>query len=546
MALAFNNDTGASHVLPIAVISMLLVAAFGMWWAWSQRTNTHLVPDTLARGDALAQKNDPDVGTAGEWVRLAIFSDRMNEALATIRKIKESRADPLLKIDFLSAVALAFARAGKTKEARQLTAEALPLIQKFQNQPLRKSHLSSLATTLAVAGDTKEALELLKQNGLWNTSTLTWICWELSQIGKSDTVVQLAAGALVQATEVHDTVERAQALGDAAWALHLAGNTRAASAAAEQALALVRNLPVENHKYALQAVAISLAVVGKLHEAVTLAKNVGYISQFSTTENIAKTLIRVHKLRDALLVARETNDTYGDAASLIDVSKALAHEGNFPDALQAADEALASANRITGDTFRYQALARAAETFAEIGNSEKATDTARQALAAAKQVGTGQWEYLREPAIALARAGNVDESLTVAAEIADKDQRASTAAYSAVALAETGQTRDVYKAVAKALEYSKAVESELFAETVCSQTTKALSRIHAYRDARRIADACPDYVLFSDEPPKSGPDFVGPWHVVIDPRLEGYTNIVREDLIQRRPEFKKYFDPTTP
>jgi tetratricopeptide (TPR) repeat protein len=454
-----------------------------------------------------------------------------------VQQLLESRAELRLRIDFLSRVAEAFTLTGRPDEASQIISLELLQLQKFNVEPIREAYLGQLAITLFVAGQSEEALVLIRQikDLPRRVDYLSWSCYGLAQVGQRN--VGLAEETLKTALQIANPASRAAALGSAAWALTLSGITTEATQALEQALSLAKPLEPQKHFYALRSLSTSLAQMGKTKEGLELARK---LRGTVVLDEMVEVLARSGKLEDAMLVARESDSKYPNPYSFLRAADVLLQMGKHDEAGKFAIAALASAQRLPEEIGRPQALARVADVLTKSEMAPEAIVAAEDSLASG-MFGWDDYEAVREAALALARAGRTEESLAAANKTKDIKQRATTIAELSVALADQGKRKDATRLAVIALADAEASNSELTQETACTKATIALARLHSYRSARRVADGCSNYVVFSDEKPKSEPGAIGPYHIIVNPRLEAYTAIFREYAVQHHPGIDRLF-----
>ena len=228
----------------------------------------------------------------------------LTEALSSARRVENK----ILRAMALSVIAKAQVSAGDTRGARRTVAEALTAARSVEVGWLRSYSLSEIAKAQASAGDIQNALSIARNlESAWKravslagiaeaqasagdtrgaqrtvSEALTAARSEEQPFGGSAfcaiAEAQASAGdtrgaqrtvseALTAARRIEDAEERAEALAGIAEAQASAGDTRGAQHTVSEALTIARSAP------ALGAVAKALVSVGDIQDALTIARN---------------------------------------------------------------------------------------------------------------------------------------------------------------------------------------------------------------------------------------------------------------------------------
>ena len=318
------------------------------------------------------------------------------------------------------------------------------------NAQRRMEALGAVASALALVGKVDEALSAVLEidNPAGQADTLSSL-----KLAQRRMVVELVQAGNPHAAEVlQKTLTALEANTMRELALETVAATLAMAGKIEEALAVTQGIGnVYKKARALGVVAGALAMAGKVKEVLAVVRGINVKDDYRTGESraVAAALAQAGHFSEALAVARGTENVWSRANALSSVAAALTRVGD-PRGDQIFREALGSARGIESNYGRELVMRAVEEERSQAGKIKKIPSRAEEimkALATARGIehAWSRAEAMRDVAVAMARVGDprakevFGEALAVARGIKDARSRAEALRDVAAAMAETGQ-----------------------------------------------------------------------------------------------------------
>ncbi|MFI1730941.1 hypothetical protein ACH40E_17245 [Streptomyces acidicola] len=281
----------------------------------------------------------------------------------------------------LSLIAISAARAGHH-------ALALELAEKVDDPEERANALASAARSLALGGRHELAVLVtdmvvkagylidVQARGAVSLATAAGV---LLLAGRTEAGSNLLEAALSRTEETPEDYDRARQFANIAKELVFCGQRDIIASIIDRASDIFLGIEdLVERKFAVNAIAVALAVSGRIDAAVNFA--VQYSGDYVVRENlifrIVKVLARQHDFDFALRLADTVEDVHYRTCALAAIATSSAMAGQRDLALHTAGRAAASVAAIEEPTWRVEALVAVARAFNASGSSDKALDLA--------------------------------------------------------------------------------------------------------------------------------------------------------------------------
>jgi tetratricopeptide (TPR) repeat protein len=443
---------------------------------WEDRPEFH-VEHILNCGPELAQlefaeEDGEEIRT--RWFTTLVYCDEVDRAISHARAIKYVKA--------LVSISRALIKVGKVEKAQSIALEALGFARASKSGWDRDSALGLVIEALATTGLISTALVSAREieTGYSQVDALIFIVEALARTGSIEKAREVALEGLAILREKADS--NIFRVGDIMVVFSRLGMTGKAAELAQELLSIISSKEQEIIGWNFKSIALSLAKVGMVTEALTIA------SKLSNEEdrNSAQRLIAKEMTKRGMTVG-----------------------------------ALAAIREIPLNNYRARVLGSFAMHLAE-ADSKTAREIALESLAVAREI-----EYLCAPELALvARAltkvGLTDEAREASRE-ALTDAREAEDAWDLMTVINywitVGEIENAYGMIKEVRIAVNNIYTDYGRSEALGNLAEILARMHSYRDARETAEQCS----------------------ITTNRLAAYTTILREYHIERDPSLARLF-----
>ena len=325
----------------------------------------------------------------------------------------------------LGSVASALAKAGEIEQAKEVAQrvkrnftipvdiasalvaagqieQAVQMAQTIEPSTYKGNALSVVASALARSGEIERAIELARSIGEPSSTTLALadIASTLAELGDSEQAVAVSQQAVSAAEEMVDPIARAHTLRYVVWALRTAGDF-------EQGLSVADNIEVASHRSrALSAIAFAgdkEQVLPILNRALELAQTSEKSQRDMALSEVAEAMARAGEGNRAIEIAQTIESVNLRGLTQTRLAGVLAETGDAKQAIEVAQK-----------IEKPSALRNVVDGLTKAGELEQAIELARTME---KRI----W-VLSIPALAMAKTGDVKESMELALMIRDESQ----------------------------------------------------------------------------------------------------------------------------